>query len=288
MIRSLTLALCLSAAACAPAESAGPPVWRLERGETTIYLFGSAHALTPDAEWRSRALDAALADAEQVLFEIAPGAALSQETQDLFTALGRNPPGMTLSAQLTSEDAARLDQIAERLNLSRDALETLRPWAAAQQIALATALAQGVRPELGVEAVLTQALDGRPAAGLETPEQQLQVLAALSPDRERRLLSLTLAQAETDPTEVLEAEAAWIRGDSEAIAALTRTGFLGLDQAFYDAMITERNRAFAAAAAERLTGADEDVLIVIGAAHLSGPDGVIAMLRDQGYAVEGP
>jgi uncharacterized protein YbaP (TraB family) len=53
-------------------------------------------------------------------------------------------------------------------------------------------------------------------------------------------------------------------------------------------MITERNRAFAAAAAERLTGADEDVLIVIGAAHLSGPDGVIAMLRDQGYAVEGP
>lgn len=289
MTRSLMLALCVATAACAPSEEApAPPVWRVEQGETTVYLFGSAHALTPDARWRSRALDAALADAEQVVFEIAPGAAQSPETQDLFAALGRNPAGVTLSSQLAREDAARLDRVAQRLNLSREALETMRPWAAAQQIALASALAQGVRPDLGVEAVLGQALEGRPAAGLETPRQQLEVLASLSPDRERRLLRLTLEQAETDPTEILQAQAAWIRGDGEAIAALTRDGFLGLDQAFYDAMIADRNRAFAEAAAARLTGADEDVLIVVGAAHLSGPDGVIALLRAQGYAVEGP
>ena len=291
MIRLPSLVLFAALVACAPSPPpapAAPPVWRVEQGETTVYLFGSAHALTPETTWRSPALEEALADAELVLFEIAPGAAQSETTQALFAGLGRNPPGIMLSAQLSGDDAARLRRVAERLSLPLDVLETMRPWAAAQQIALASALAQGVRPELGVEAVLAQDLDGRPAAGLETPEQQLQVLATLSPERERRLLSLTLEQVETDPGQAIDAEAAWARGDTAAIATLSRDAFLGLDQAFYDAMITDRNRAFAEAAAGRLTGADDDVLIVVGAAHLGGPDGVVAMLRAQGYAVEGP
>ena len=291
MIRLPSLVLFAALVACAPSPPpppAAPPVWRAEQGETTVYLFGSAHALTPETTWRSPALEEALADAELVLFEIAPGAAQSAETQALFAGLGRNPPGIMLSAQLSGDDAVRLRRVAERLSLPLDVLETMRPWAAAQQIALASALAQGVRPELGVEAVLAQDLGGRPAAGLETPEQQLQVLATLSPERERRLLSLTLEQVGSEPDQAIEAEAAWARGDTAAIATLSREAFLGLDQAFYDAMITDRNRAFAEAAAGRLTGADDDVLIVVGAAHLGGPDGVVAMLRAQGYAVEGP
>lgn len=265
-----------------------PPVWWVDKGETRVYFFGSAHALTPAAAWRSEALDEALTDAELILFEIAPGAAQSPETLALFADLGANPPGTTLSAQLSPEDAARLRRVAQNLGLPMERLEAMRPWAAAQAIALTSALAQGVRPAWGVEAVLARDLGGRPALGLETPEQQLQVFAGLSPEREGRLLTLTLTQLESDRDRILEAEAAWSRGDSAAIAAMSREAFLALDQAFYEAMITDRNRVFAEAAISRLSGADQDVLIIVGAAHLSGPDGVIAMLRARGYEVQGP
>jgi uncharacterized protein len=55
----------------------------------------------------------------------------------------------------------------------------------------------------------------------------------------------------------------------------------------YQRLVTERNARWAEAISQRLRGSGETV-VVVGAAHLIGKDGVPAMLRRRGITVEGP
>lgn len=285
------LAVATLPAACreppAPEATGAPPVWSIAHGETTVYLFGSAHMLTADAAWRSAAFEAALADAERLVFEVTPGPDMIAETQSLFEIHGRNPPGVTLSALLPPEDAARLRRVSERLGLPLAAIDAMRPWLAAQQIALAHAQSLGASAEWGVETQIMAEAGGREIEALETPAAQIATLAAMGPEDERRMLNAALHDAEVDPESPLRAEAAWSRGDSTAIEALSAAARAAVSPAFHDRVITQRNDRFTERALTYLTLPD-DTLIIVGAAHLVGSEGIVARIRSRGFEVTGP
>src|SRR6185369_1001930 len=46
--------------AATPVREARPALWKLADADTTIYLFGTIHALPDGVEWRGRRIDAAL------------------------------------------------------------------------------------------------------------------------------------------------------------------------------------------------------------------------------------
>jgi uncharacterized protein YbaP (TraB family) len=55
----------------------------------------------------------------------------------------------------------------------------------------------------------------------------------------------------------------------------------------YERLLAGRNRRWTEQILERLAGSGTTV-IVVGAGHLTGPDGVPALLRARGLAIEGP
>ena len=52
-----------------PRALAAPALWKVSDGRSDIYLFGTLHALRPDAQWRTPAYDAAYDRAQVVWFE---------------------------------------------------------------------------------------------------------------------------------------------------------------------------------------------------------------------------
>ena len=46
-----------------------PALWTLSDEDTTLHIFGTVHLLRPGLDWRSDALDAALTDADTIVFE---------------------------------------------------------------------------------------------------------------------------------------------------------------------------------------------------------------------------
>jgi uncharacterized protein YbaP (TraB family) len=50
----------------------------------------------------------------------------------------------------------------------------------------------------------------------------------------------------------------------------------------YARILADRNRAWVAPVGERLKQ-DAPALVIVGAAHLPGPDGLLALLREQGF-----
>src|SRR3954447_26247072 len=57
-----------------PAEArvpvvAHPALWEVSDPDTTIYLFGTIHLLPPNSQWRTSRLDAAVANAQELVVE---------------------------------------------------------------------------------------------------------------------------------------------------------------------------------------------------------------------------
>lgn len=294
-MRALTAALLAGLAwavsACAAPEPAAPnpALWRIADADSEIWLFGSVHVLPPELEWRSARVNAAFASADELVLETDTSESGAAELAALTLRLGALPAGETLSARLDEHGRAALADAARKIGADPAALDRARPWLAALQISYGYAIQQGHDPNAGVEMVLAAEARaaGKPIGFLETPEQQLRTLADLSPEDELRFLQATLRQLEAQDDQLDELDAAWVRGDTEALFRVIDPQMKEAGRAAYDALLTRRNAAWADEIARRLEGSG-DVFIAVGAAHLIGPDSVVAMLRARGIAVEGP
>ncbi|HZW16335.1 MAG TPA: TraB/GumN family protein [Brevundimonas sp.] len=284
------LFLSLAAMVAAPAR-AEPALWRVTDADTEMVLFGSVHTLPEHIEWRDDALDAVLASADLVVFEI-----LTPETEEEQWAMVAPLMEYMYSPRplrevLSAPTWARLEALMTDRAMPVIAFEHLRPWAASMMLEIAISEEQGSLEDLGVDTVLEQSLaaDKRTEA-LDTPALLLatiQALAAYGDAEAEDLLVQTLDWIEAvDQQPDWQIEEAWSAGEVEVIAGLVEEMKIEAPL-LYQALMTDRNTAWMPAL-ERMMQTEARVVVIVGAAHMAGPDGLPALLRAAGYAVEGP
>ena len=125
--------------------------------------------------------------------------------------------------------------------------------------------------------------DGKSIFGLETVEEQLELLDSLPADAQRDLLMQTLEDAGEMQDLMEDLIAAWRNGD---IAYLERTLLddIGDSPDLYATIVANRNRRWVETI-DTLCADDDDYLVVVGALHLIGDDGVPKLLERRGYTV---
>ena len=287
MLKRLLFAVALALIAASPA-GAKPPVWVVRDADSTIVLFGSVHLLPPGLDWRPAELDAALKDADDLWFELPVDPAASNRAARIVSMQGRLPEGQRLSDKLSLLGRGRLKRAVERLHLSQPAIERMRPWLAEVTLGVAQLAASGANASDGVErAIAADAPDSAKRHAFETPEQQVAFFAGAPEKDQLASLENSLRQMEGDPGAYAKLIDAWMAGD---LRRLERRGVRPMRRAapgLYRSLMVERNAVWTDTLIERLAGSGETV-VVVGAAHLVGKDGVPAMLRARGIAVEGP
>lgn len=281
-------ALFAVATALAPAASLADDglVWAVRGARNTMYLAGSVHLLPADARALPEPIERAYRDAESLVMEI--------DLDDLdplagvrFTAEhGVYGADRDLRAALGEERWSAVRDLATGLGLAPQALERFEPWAVALLLSVTQLQQAGLSIDAGVERRLAEraAVDGKPIAGLETIEQQLGLFDGLSEEQQARFLDMTLADAHTLVEQVDAIDSAWRAGKLAELEALLRREYARFPE-LYELLVHHRNRAWLPAL-RRLLDRDEDVLVVVGALHLVGDHGVIALLRDAGLAPE--
>lgn len=283
-----TLALLILALAAQPtrAEPAVPfTMWLAEGRTNQVYLLGSVHLLRQADYPLPVVVDRAYADAETLVMELDMDDIDPLATQGLVNRLGLLPPGETLESTLGDAAWAEASEKAALLDVPLDLLARSEPWLAAVTIEQLILTRLGFDPRYGVEMNLVSraTADGKTITGLETVEQQLGFLDSLSDAAQRDLLLQTLAEGESISTLMDELIAAWKRGD----VAFLESNMLDALAAFpelYDAIVADRNDRWLAAL-KPLLDAEDDYLVVVGALHLVGEDGLPAQLEGRGIRV---
>lgn len=275
-------------AACAPAAAA-PPVWTAHgAGGGEVTLFGSVHLLQETTQWRSPAVDALLAHADRLMFEIPLDQASDAGAAAKLLTLGRLPDDKTLRPMLSPKARGRLEGLATQLGLPIASLDHMRPWLAEVLVSVTWFQKAGARTDLGVEHQIELAAPPKvEKAAFESIDDQLQALAGGSEAEQVQALEETLDEIATDPDGFARLAAAWARGDVRTIEKEGLEDLRRQAPAAYARLVVGRNRRWVGEI-EALLKRPGRTFAVVGVGHLVGPDSVPALLRRDGIAVDGP
>lgn len=289
ILRRALVLFCTLLAAPAPAQSdpPAPAIWRIADADTEIVLFGSIHALPPDLTWRTQAFDLAF-DAADIVYLEAPTDYLSA-TRAAFDLARRgvDPRGARLSDRLSPEGRDRLARVADAVGAPLEAMQTMRPWYAFIALAQAAADHAGFDAAAGVDVVVEAEARraGKEIRAFETLSGQIGIFADLSPADQVALLEAALGRQESAPTALQDLLAAWRTGDVDALERIAMQDLQSGPSAFFEAIYTRRNLAWAETLNARLDDQPGRLLVVVGAAHLVGPASVQRLLQSQGRKV---
>lgn len=269
----------------APAE---PPeralLYAIETGVNTVYVLGSVHLLRPEAYPLPDVVDQAYADAEVLAFEIDLDAA--NEAAATMMQRGAFDDGRTLRDAISPELFDRLAAVLDSLGVPADAFASMKPWMASAALFPVALQNGGFEIAPGVDQHLHGRAqdDGKRRVALETADEQVDVLDTLTPAQQEALLQATVERHASLADELDASTAAWLAGDTGTLEELLMAwaeDVPGLGEALF----FRRNRAWVPDVEALLGRPGEDALVVVGAGHLVGAQGLIALLQSRGHAV---
>ena len=211
--------------------------------------------------------------------------------QKLVASQGMYAPNGTdsLAKHLTKESRTALTAYLAKLGLPAGAFDRLKPWLVALSITKGELQKMGFQPELGIdqhflhEAKATE----KKVLGLESEEFQIKLLSGFPDSLQDEMLRLTLFEANELKSVADDMMARWRAGDEKGMNEVLTKDVRKHPElmAVQEKMIYDRNIT--------MTGKIEDMLktgdtyfVAVGSGHMVGERGIVALLKQKGYAVE--
>ena len=260
---NLLVAAALAAAMPQPAPApppTEPAMFVVQDADTTIYIFGTFHALDSNTHWYSDDIRKAFESSNELVLETlipeGPGPVIPGKP-----ALPIRAPSVVPSAS----------------------------FLATARMAINAGKSEGMQVDNGADMILRHIAEeeGKPVEGLETLEFQLNMFNSLPPPtpakvqpQARRGGPVAEEPMQSLSKSMTRMEAAWKQGDQSVFVNMLDQ----LDRAApdtYRIMFTERNARWADWIAARLQKPGT-VFIAVGAGHLAGRDSVLVRLAEKG------
>ncbi len=269
------------AAATIPAD---PALWVVKDKDTTIYLFGTIHALKPQLSWFDSAVRKAFDASGQLVLEIP--LPTQEQAKAVIVPLAMDATGKPLTQKLSAEDRKVYAAAMAKLGIPETAFDTFEPWFAGVTLAQIELQKAGFNAAEGVEVALNAAAtaSGKPVSGLETLEQQLGYFHTLPQADQIAFLISSAKEIDKFDATINAMLDRWKAGDAEGLSALMNED-LSSQPNLYKVLLADRNARWADWIDNRLK-TPGTVFIAVGAGHLAGKDSVQAYLAKHHLVAE--
>lgn len=242
------------------------------------------HALTRDHYPMPDHVNRIFSEADKVVFEIDMTRLEPTEMAAITRELGRYDPPATLLTELSPETLDALGAYLDARGATLEQVAGVKPWLLGLQISVGEVQRLGFNPVLGLDMhFLNRAVgEGKDIGQLETFREQMTLLAADPPSVQDLSLRLMLQELDQLEAELNRMVQAWESGDTEglyAIAVESADEYPALAGQI-DRIIHDRNRTMAEGI-RALLAEGRDVLVIVGALHLGGDEGILALLADE-------
>ena len=267
---------------CVAAGVDAASVWKVTSAAGgTVYLGGSVHAL--------RSQDYPLPPAYNRAFEASTCLALEVDEKGVIDSsnsiakAGEYARNDSLKNHVDPRTYAYLKKLLGLLGIPEQKFSRYRPWYLA--LLLEAPSLHGRSEDLGVEKYLIGRAHKthKPIAGLETAREHAEIFSGLTDKQSEAYLLLEfIPQSEGFTSE--QTMRAWRKGDADLVSK-------EFHEAYHDfpslavRLLDNRNRNWIPKIEKYLEGGSP-CFVVVGVAHLGGPNGVLALLKGRGHTVE--
>jgi uncharacterized protein YbaP (TraB family) len=275
----LVIAFC---AFSASANAASGCVWKVTGPNGgTLYIGGSIHALRSTDYPLPGAYNRAFDASTRLALEVEPRA-LESSSAALLRA-GKYSGNDSLKNHVDPRTYDYLKRVFGLMKVPEEKFSKYRPWLLA--LMLDSPGSRGFSDDLGVDQFITNRAraNGKPVVGLESPSEHNAVFSGLSDRQSEALLLVQFIPAGNNGGNDRMMNA-WRRGDVEALASSTHAAYSDFP-AFGDRLLGGRNRRWAPKL-EGFLKSGQTYFVVVGAAHLGGSDGLLALMRARNCKVE--
>lgn len=271
----------------ASADTGGHPLslWLAEGAHNRIYLLGSVHMLRESDHPLPSVIDSVYDDAESLVMEIDMDDIDAAASLALVTKLGVIHDAKSLRDLMGNDLYDQAAQVALELDIPLEMLAKTEPWLAAMTVSQLVLNRIGFNPQYGVEMHLSAKAgqDGKEIRGFESVEEQLNFLDGLSLNLQRDLLMQALAEGSNIQSVMSSLIEAWRIGDLQFLEENMLAEIAKYPE-LYRSLVVDRNQRWVEDI-NTLLDDDDDYLIVVGALHLVGDDGLPEMLSRKGVRV---
>lgn len=243
------------------------------------YLYGTIHLLCADDLVVSDAVKKAVASSEQVAMELdMDSPTMMQEMQARMTL----PAGQNVQGCLSKEEYAAVnDYYTNQLHMPFAQMGSLKPFILASLLyPKMLECTPGSYEKTFMELAQSQKKE---VVGLETVEEQMAIFDVIPCDKQAHMLAEMVNHYAEAQQEFRDLVKLYKTQDVEALRNVSSKSQFGLNE--YEAiLLTKRNKRWIPLIAQQ--AGTKPTFFAVGAAHLGGADGVLALLRQQGYKVK--
>lgn len=281
--------IALSSQALAQAGSQ-PLLWKATSATNVVWLYGTIHVGNKSFYPLHPSVEEAFQRARVVALEADP-----TNQSDLAEALARagyRPPDR-IDDHISADLLRDLRSVLPGVGIPLEAARMMKPYLLSMALSMRELSRMGYDAQWGLEIHLAQrsSQQGKSLLELESMRAQLDLFDALPADTQEAMLRSTLDAIRSGSIrrDLHDLITAWKAGDEHGLMAIMDRDTRDLPPAvrdeyrrvFYD----NRNEAMAGRIAQILESGRDPHFVAVGAGHLPGDTGIVALLRKKGFAV---
>ena len=261
-------------------------LWTVKTESNKIYLLGSLHLLKPSAYPLAAAIEKAYADSRVIIFETDIAALQSPAVQAKLLELGIYPAGQNLFENLDGSTRQKLEKKMGEIGLPLEQFSQFKPWFVALTLTTLELQRMGFNPAYGIDLYFFNkaSADGKEIDYLEPAEFQINLLGNMTEREQHDFLSQTLNDLEVVKDLSGDLVNSWKGGDTDKLHDLLSQSFDDYPH-LHHRLLIERNKNWLEHIEDAMRK-NKNVLFVVGAGHLVGPESVVDLLKNKGYQVK--
>lgn len=261
-------------------------LWEVKNGSTRIFLLGSLHVLKSSAYPLAQEINNAYAASDRLVFETDIGAMMEPTILTKMMQLGVYPEGQDLFQNISATTRQNLEKKLQDLGLSAATFARFKPWFMALTLTTLELQRLGFNPQYGIDLhFYTKAkADNKALAYLEPVEYQLDLLGKMDSRDQKSFLDQTLKDLDNSAQLADKMMAAWQKGEADDLHTLLFKSFED-HPGIEDRLLTRRNREWIDQI-ENMLRDPQTTMVIVGVGHLVGPEGLVELLTQKGYAVK--
>lgn len=261
-------------------------VWKLQKGDSVLYLGGTCHLLRPSDFPLPMEFDIAYRASDLLVFETDYAKLKDPGTQQALMLHSMYTDGSTIEKYLSPKTYRLLDQYCANNGIPLSGLKQFKPSLIAFTM-MAMELAKFNVTQEGVDSFFYQSAkhDRKSVEVFETVEEQIQFITGMGEGNEEAFIKHTLNDMKTIKEQYEAMIDAWRKGEDKKLNKLMVVDLKTKYPELYQKLLVDRNENWLPMI-KAYSRTPQKEFILVGVGHLVGPDGIVASLRKNGYSVE--
>ena len=261
-------------------------LWKISKNGNELYLGGTIHVLKKEDYPLPVEFSKAFKKSDTLVFETNIELTKTPEFSQKMTKMLTFPAGKSLNDAISNKTFNKIKKYLAERNIPVESFLSYKPSMIVLIITVIELQKMGM-VDIGVDEYFHNKAkqSGKITEYFETVDEQLEFIRTMGLGNEDAMLLSSIDDMSRMEAVMNTIKSAWLSGDETKLVEVGLVEMMRDYPGIYQSLLVKRNNNWMPHI-ERMMSDNKVEMVLVGALHLVGKDGLLQQLRDKGYTVK--